>query len=110
MMNVIRVITTYVEGNESFKICEGFIEETRRKVICAINVKYIENGKLTKALNGADMNVSDTVEECINRVHTSLEIKRFEAMGYNPFTAVLLAHGYSEDEAIEKGNRMMDMM
>ena len=71
------VLTTLRVREETFKIVKhnsGFY--------CAINEKYIgEDGYLTKALNGLEMNVAKTIQDCVQNTRRSVEVDYLKSQG-----------------------------
>ena len=66
-------VTTYIENNSEYTIiyyAEGWNIGEDILHYAGINNKYInEEGKLTKQLNGLEMNISRSVKECISSIH-----------------------------------------
>ena len=62
-------ITTLVVREEKFEIVH-YMDR-----YCAINTKYIENGRLVKQLNGLQMHARNTLAECIDETRMSVEVK-----------------------------------
>ena len=102
-----KAITNYTVDNRTFTIValeESAINELKYG---AVEDKYIDvNGKLTKQLNGLQVFASETVEQVKERINTQVIIDNYVSEGYNPYTAVLLAHGMDLETAIELGNKI----
>lgn len=102
-VNVEKIITTYCAGGEQFKIVKFDNEKYG-----AINTKYIKDGKVTKELNGFDMCLGHTFNECIERVDKEIKIKEFMKQGFDEIASVMLSHGESKEKALECSRKMKE--
>lgn len=75
-----------------------FVLVKHQNVYCAIEDKYITDGKINKRLNGLEMHVGKTLEECINYTTDYAEVE------------YLVEQGYSRAEAFCKYWDRMDML
>lgn len=77
-------ITTFYARTESFVIVknpEGYY--------LAINTKYIDNnGKLTRPLNGLQMNASKDLEQCITSTRVQVNADYYMSCGMDILTAL----------------------
>ena len=77
-----KVITTYIEGGRTYKICKD------SHGYWGFETKYIENNRLTKQFNGASGFLSKTVEEVIKKISNSIKIDNLVENGMDRMEAV----------------------
>lgn len=75
------VVTKYIIRNKKFYIVR-FTNDDGNKLYGAIDFDYVENGKLTRQLNGVQMHVSTDLNQCIEYTRTSVEFDYWVAQGY----------------------------
>lgn len=89
------VITRFITNNRKFSIIKS------DGVYLAIEDKYITDGRINTQLNGAQMNVSKTLDGCIENTERACKRDEYIEQGYSKLVAVELAYGYTLEEALK---------
>lgn len=67
----------------------------------AIEDKYITDGKLNKTLNGIQMYASPKLDQCINQVHSQVDVDWYQEQGMTKAEAFAKAFNIPKETAKE---------
>lgn len=67
-----------------------FVIVKHQDMYCAIEDKYITDGKINKCLNGAEMHAGQTLEDCIHFTTDYAEIEYLREQGHTRAEAIAI--------------------
>jgi hypothetical protein len=76
-MNIMTIVKNYTVRGRHFTI----VKREEDGFYCAIEDKYITNGRLNRTLNGAQMHCADSLSRCLDNTQRSVDIDYYVEQG-----------------------------